>query len=199
MPGKKPTVVCILAGGLSQRMGRDKSRLRLGRRTLVGHLRATVKELGWPVRVLRRDLVERCGPLGGIYTALRTTRAEVVMFLACDMPFVSSAWLQQLRSALRMKDHAVFTVANDRVGFPLILRRGVLETVKEQMSAGKLSLQDLALGTRGRKLCQPAARAGEALNINLPADWLMAVERLEWLRRESMDNEKRAKRDGWLV
>ena len=185
-PVNEPTVVCILAGGLSQRMGRDKSRLRLGRRTLVGHIRATLKDSGWPVRVLRRDLVERCGPLGGIYTALRTTRADVLIFLACDMPFVSIAWLQQLRRALRKRDHAVFTVANDRVGFPLILRREVLETVQEQVSAGKVSLQHLALETRARQLCQPAARLGEAFNINYPEEWLRAMEKVESERQKSI-------------
>src|SRR6266566_1093085 len=82
--------ICILAGGLSRRMGRDKSRLRLGRRTMLGHIRGEARKLGFPVRVIRRDAVPRCGPLGGVYTALKTTRAHAVVFLACDMPFVSA-------------------------------------------------------------------------------------------------------------
>ena len=192
-PGNDQTMVCILAGGLSQRMGCDKSRLRLGRHTLVGRLRATLKDSGWPVRVLRRDVVERCGPLGGIYTALRTARAGVVMFLACDMPFVSVAWLQQLRRGLRKKDRAVFTVAHDRVGFPLILRRGELEFVKGQMAAGKFSLQDLALKTHARQMHLPLARHHEAVNINTSAEWIRAKERVELQRQESIHTaEKRA-------
>ena len=71
-------------------MGRDKSRLKLGRRTMLGHIRAEAKTLGLPVRVIRRDLVPRCGPLGGIFTALKTTSADGVLFLACDMPFIRS-------------------------------------------------------------------------------------------------------------
>src|SRR2546430_17716334 len=86
--------ICLLAGGQSRRMGRDKSRLKLGRRTLLGHIRAEAKTLGLPVRVIRRDLVPRCGPLGGIYTALKSTRADGVLFLACDMPFVRAALLK---------------------------------------------------------------------------------------------------------
>lgn len=188
--GNDQTIVCILAGGLSQRMGCDKARLRLGRHTLVGHLRTTLKESEWPVRVLRRDIVKRCGPIGGIYTALRKTRADVVIFLACDMPFVSIAWLRTLRRGLRKRDRAVFTVANGKVGFPLILRRGELEFVKGQMAAGKFSLQDLALGRCARRMRQPAARVGEASNINTPEDWLKAVEKVASQRRNSIHKAK---------
>ena len=89
---------CILAGGLSSRMGTDKARLRLGRKTLLGHVRAAARAAGLPLRVIRRDIVPRCGPLGGVYTALRSTRAEAVMFLSCDMPFVTGELLQRLLS-----------------------------------------------------------------------------------------------------
>src|SRR5215213_7030364 len=88
--------ICILAGGLSSRMGRDKSKLRLGGKTLLSHVRKTAGTLDLPVRVVRRDLVPRCGPMGGIYTALKTTSAEAVLFLACDMPQISSALLKKL-------------------------------------------------------------------------------------------------------
>src|SRR5882724_1066931 len=88
--------ICILAGGLSSRMGRDKSRLRLGGRTLLAHIRATAKTVGLPHRIIRRDLVVHCGPMGGLYTALMTSRADATLFLACDMPFVSAGLLEML-------------------------------------------------------------------------------------------------------
>ena len=70
---------------------------------MLGHVRAAAKATGWPVRVIRRDLVERCGPLGGIYTALKTSEAAVEVFLACDMPFVSTELLRQLVAQLSAK------------------------------------------------------------------------------------------------
>lgn len=85
--------VCILAGGHSTRMGRDKARLQLGGVSLLTRLRRTARELHLPARVIRRDLVPRCGPLGGIFTALTVTSAEAMLFLSCDMPFVTSALL----------------------------------------------------------------------------------------------------------
>src|ERR1700758_3718281 len=87
---------CVLAGGLSSRMGRDKSRLRLGSRTMPGMIRTTTSKLLLRTRVIRRDSVARCGPIGGILTALNCSRADVVFVLACDMPFISAPLLRRL-------------------------------------------------------------------------------------------------------
>src|SRR5258706_6638023 len=81
--------VCILAGGLSRRMGTDKARLRLGSRTMLQHVQAAAKATGLPVRVISKDLIPNCGPLGGLYTALKTTKHDAILALACDMPFVT--------------------------------------------------------------------------------------------------------------
>src|SRR5262249_39630703 len=86
--------ICILAGGSSKRMGRDKSRLRVGPTTMLGHIRKAAGATGLPVRIIRRDCIPKCGPLSGIYTALKTTRADAVLFLACDMPLISKDLIQ---------------------------------------------------------------------------------------------------------
>jgi len=105
--------ICILAGGLSSRMGRDKSRLRLGGRTLLAHVRATAKMIGLPHRIIRRDLVAHCGPLGGLYTALVTSRADATLFLSCDMPFVSAGLLEMLVRKARHNENALFVERTD--------------------------------------------------------------------------------------
>ena len=161
--------ICLLAGGLSSRMGRDKARLRLGRRTLLGHVRAVARALALPVRVIRRDLVPRCGPLGGVYTALLTSRAEIILFMACDMPFVSVELLQTLaRRAARAR--AVFSLEAGRAGFPFALRRTTQPVVQRQVQAGAFSLQALAKKLRARTLPAPGG-ALELFNINTPEDW----------------------------
>src|SRR3989442_2366376 len=100
--------ICILAGGLSSRMGRNKSRLRLGGRTLLAHIHATAKTIGLPLRIIRRDLVVHCGPLGGLYSALVTSRADATLFLACDMPFVSAGLLEMLVRKAEHNENALF-------------------------------------------------------------------------------------------
>src|SRR2546427_11353860 len=110
--------ICILAGGSSSRMGRDKSRLRLGGRTLLAHIRATAKTIGLPHRIIRRDLVVHCGPMGGLYTALVTSRADATLFLSCDMPFVSAGRFGRNLPKAGKKQNPVFFLGEGRGGVP---------------------------------------------------------------------------------
>jgi len=163
--------VCVLAGGLSLRLGRDKARLRLGGRTLVGHLRARARSLGWPMRVIRRDLVPRCGPLGGVYTALKTSRAELVVFLACDMPLVSADLLRRMRRRLAAGGSGLWVQQGGVVGFPFCLRRRVLPEVEQLLARGEFSLQALARAAGARSLVPSPAEAASLVNINTREDW----------------------------
>ena len=167
--------ICILAGGLSSRMGRDKSRLRLGGRTLLAHTRATAKMIGLPHRIIRRDLVAHCGPLGGLYTALVTSRADATLFLSCDMPFVSAGLLEMLVRKAKRKENALFVEANGLVGFPLVLfRRTALPVVESQLGKMAFSLQRLAQALCSQTIRLAASQARELFNINTPDDLTQA-------------------------
>ena len=165
--------VCILAGGLSTRMGRAKARLRLGKRSLLGCVRRNVADLELPVRVIRKDLVRRCGPLGGLYTALKTTKAFAVLFLPCDMPFISTASLRRCL-ALFNGERAVFAVSRGQPGFPIIMPVALLPLVKSQIDAGKFALHQLARVTAARRVRLPAR---ELFNVNTPDDLAKARKR----------------------
>src|SRR2546430_16860710 len=104
--------ICIRAGGLSRRMGRNKASIRIGGLTLLRRVRKTAAELELPIRIIRRDLVPRCGPLGGIYTGLITSRAAAELFLACDMPFVEAEFLKSLIDHFSKCGRPVFTRLN---------------------------------------------------------------------------------------
>lgn len=172
-----PTVtISILAGGRSSRMGRDKARLRVAGKSLLGYVRSIARKTGWPVRVIRRDAVARCGPLGGIYTALTKSRAEAHVFLACDMPFVSSDLLTTLatRLSLSPKEEAVFATLDGTVGFPFCIRATALPVVEKQIREKRFSLQSLAGVLRAKLLRVPKRRAVELFNVNTPAEWLVA-------------------------
>ena len=163
--------ISILAGGRSARMGRDKTRLRFGGRSLLGHVRAAAEATGWPVRIIRRDAVPRCGPLGGIYTALKTSRADAELFLPCDMPFISPVLLTDLADRFGTKHHAVFATADGRAGFPFLLRAAALPVVEQQIRSQQFSIQSLAEVLNAKFFRVPKARAVELVNINTPADW----------------------------
>ena len=123
MPAREKLEICILAGGLSTRMGRDKTRLKIGPMTMLARVRqaAAAALPANPVRVIRKDIVPRCGPLGGIATALKKSGARAVLFLACDMPLVSPALLRRIVRASRDGERAVFAEQSKRVGFPCAL------------------------------------------------------------------------------
>ena len=167
----------MLAGGLSERMRRDKARLKLGERSMLGQIRSLAKGLGLPVRVIRKDRVPRCGPLGGVFTALGTSRNDGELFLACDMPFVHPEILQDLIARFRRKARPIFVITRSGAGFPFLLPTGVLETVAQQIRAKDYSLQALARYLRAQSFRPSPLQARTLFNINTPADWKEALKR----------------------
>ena len=103
----------VMAGGLSSRMGRDKTRISIhgtGEPTLLESTVALLRRHTSRVYVSCRnpeeaapftpvlDVVERQGPFGGLYSALLTMR-EPLLVLSCDLPFMNDATLNRLISA----------------------------------------------------------------------------------------------------
>ncbi len=171
-PRTEEIEICILAGGLSLRMGSDKAKLRLGGKSFLAHIRATAKTLELPARIIRRDLVPRCGPLGGIYTALKTSRAEAILFLACDMPQVSETLLQKLLELFRANGSPVFSWINHRAAFPFLLRQDALPMIEQLILKKQFSIQILAKKSRANKFRPGRAFQSNFLNINTPSDWI---------------------------
>lgn len=158
-------------------MGRNKARLRLGRRTLLAHVRRAVDGLGLKVRVVRKDLVPRCGPLGGIYTGLKTSRGEAEVFLSCDMPFVTRELIEEMLRAFVREGRAIFVEHRRTAGFPLMLSVAQVGTVEQEIGAGRFSLQNLAWRLKAKRLRLKGAGARQLFNINTPADWEEARKR----------------------
>lgn len=172
-------------------MGGDKARLRLGRRTLLGHVKTAASLSRWPVRVVRRDVVPRCGPLGGIYTGLISGGDRWVVFLSCDQPFVAPATLRELARAVRLNARPVFFADDDGVvGFPFALPAKAAAVVTEQIEQGELSLQKLARRLRSVICPIPPAQAWRWFNVNTPAEF----ERARALWRERGGEVKRVAR-----
>jgi molybdopterin-guanine dinucleotide biosynthesis protein A len=109
----------ILAGGASSRMGQDKGLLEFNGIPLIVHtakliepLVASVTVVGSPERFASLGLSAipddgvsenavtniSGGPLRGIAAALAKTRSPWNLILACDLPYLSAAWLEWLLS-----------------------------------------------------------------------------------------------------
>jgi molybdopterin-guanine dinucleotide biosynthesis protein A len=107
----------VLAGGASRRMGRDKALLAMDGARMVERIAARVRapagnlmllgspekygHLGFPVIA---DEIENCGPLGGLYTALRRGIADWNLLVACDMPHVTETLLSPMLEAAKAPD-----------------------------------------------------------------------------------------------
>jgi molybdopterin-guanine dinucleotide biosynthesis protein A len=164
-------------------MGQDKSRLRLGGRTLLSHIRATARRAQLPVRVIRRDLVPRCGPMGGIYTALVTSRSEAVLFLSCDMPFVSEVLIKKILARVRPRTKGLFVFHEEIVGFPFLLTVKTLPQIEQLRAQNRFSLQFLAKTIQAAKITPGASVAAQLFNVNTPEEWRIA--RRLWRRSQS--------------
>jgi len=186
MPQQKPkTEICILAGGLSRRMGRDKARLQFGRFSLLGHVKKTALKTGFPVRIIRRDSIPRCGPLGGIYTALATTRANVLVFLPCDMPLITSKLLLDSLKKLKPSHKALFVSHNEFIGFPFILRKDSMPVISNEIKSRRYSLENLARALDAKILPSPRRWWPQMLNINTQQDLAAARELVGKFRQKA--------------
>lgn len=99
----------ILAGGESSRMGRDKALLELGGVPLILRTARLLEAAAGPPAVIGNpeayeplglrliaDDWPAAGPLGGIATALRASDVPWSLVVACDLPYLTRAWLDYL-------------------------------------------------------------------------------------------------------
>src|SRR5437588_13016 len=95
----------ILVGGLSSRMGSDKSQLTLNGQTAVERIATelqnavnVVSVVGPPSGAIAKipDIHEKWGPLGGIHAALAAATSDWCLIVACDLPFVTRELFQRL-------------------------------------------------------------------------------------------------------
>jgi molybdopterin-guanine dinucleotide biosynthesis protein A len=190
------TAAAILAGGQARRFGgRDKSRLLVEGRTImvrqvevlqrvasdvfvVGPASDTTVELGLPVHA---DLIPGLGAIGGLYTALEVTAADLVLVVACDLPFLDAGLLERLVALSAGGDGA--WVRSPRGVEPLLAcyRRSARGAILEAIRAGRLKAADLGGVLRLIELGPPELERFGPIdrllaNINTPDDYA----RIEW-------------------
>ena len=199
----------ILAGGRAARFGgRDKSALVIDGRSILDRqiaelLRVTDDvlvvgaEMGSggflfepahqkstrPLFRLVPDRTPGCGPLGGLDAALAAARDDVVVIVACDMPFVTWAFLNHLLDLAREADAVV--PRTERGYHPLCAAytRACLPAVARRLADRRLKMTGLLEEVRVRELTAGEIDVfGDPLrllaNVNTPADY----EEFEGLR-----------------
>ncbi|MDA7915678.1 molybdenum cofactor guanylyltransferase [Verrucomicrobia bacterium] len=163
------TSIALLVGGRSQRMGSNKLLKRISGKTLLRTTFETACAIGLPVQLIRRDIIEHCGPLSGVITAFRNTTSLNILFLAGDMPWVTETYLRQLVS-FGILGAPVFSFNDSQVGFPFVLQRAQLEVVEDQIERNQRSLQRLFLNLNACVLLRPRDVERQLMNVNTPHD-----------------------------
>jgi len=165
-------------------MGQDKALLQFQGTALIAHIARTVREaagnvtlvgnperygfLGYPVV---RDRVPSCGPLGGIYTALRTSTTDWNLVVACDMPGISAPVLTALLNRSARSGKRCVTAQGKNGGWePLcaVYHRDCLPVLASALRDKRLRMMDLMKELDAEaEVVEPLALA----NVNTPAEW----------------------------
>jgi molybdenum cofactor guanylyltransferase len=179
----------ILVGGLSRRMGKDKSRLVFGKQTVVERIATQLGSVteqvslvgtGYNAATLRvvPDVYERWGALGGIHAALTACRAEWAAIVACDLPFVTADLFSRL-STFRQQADAVVPIQSDGRPQPvcaLYRREACLQATEVLVATGEHTPRALLAKVRTRwvrlnELKDLSGSENFFFNVNRPEDY----------------------------
>ena len=156
---RSDVAAAILAGGQARRFGgRDKSRLVVGGRTIivrqldvlqqvagevfiVGPTDGRFADVGVPVHA---DRVAGGGALGGLVTALEVARADRVIVVACDLPFLEASVLARLVELAEGHDAAWVRGARGPEPLVACYQRSCRDRLAARLAAGDRRLSDLA-------------------------------------------------------
>ena len=193
-----PIYGLILAGGASKRMQRDKAALEYQGKTQLArafelasrHVNKVFVSLRadqtsdptraqWPMIV---DSSEGEGPVVGIRSALAAHAEVAWLVLACDLPFLSDAAIEEL---LRRRDPGAFATAyksaHDGLPEPLcaIWEPAAAQVLADYQAAGGHCPRKFLIRHGAHLLDLPDPRALD--NVNTPQEYSQAVAALETL------------------
>jgi molybdenum cofactor guanylyltransferase len=188
----------ILAGGESSRMGREKALLEIGGMPLILRTARLVESVAGSatvvgespaIRALGLDTVADdwpgAGPLGGIATALRTSRAGWSLVVACDLPYLTRAWLEYLVSCALASDADAVIAMNLGGAEPLCAayRETAEPAIRSAVALGNRKVRSMLENLRG-EVIEPAewkrfdSDGYLFKNMNSPEDYEEARARL---------------------
>jgi len=186
----------IVAGGAASRLGgRDKSLLPLGNRSFLDGLLAELRPLTDRILVVANDrarfrhaavpvvpdLIAGAGALGGIYTALSAATTDLVLVVACDLPFLTGRFLEHLTGAAPGFDLTIPRSADGLQPMCAVYSRACLAPIRARIVTATLRVQDLAADVRTRELGPEELAAFDPdgvlfFNVNTQADYQRALE-----------------------
>lgn len=183
----------VLAGGKSSRYGRNKALVEMKgirlidrvvgvmgsvfqRLLLVTNTPHEYAYLGIP---MVEDIIKGLGPIGGIYTGLKTISDPAGFFVACDMPFINPHLIRRMIEVSPGYDAVV-----PRLGWKIeplhaLYNTSCLPFIEENIKSGKYQVITVYDNLRVRYLSEEEIRRFDIelktfINVNKPNELISA-------------------------
>ena len=186
----------VLAGGLSSRMGENKAKLMRNDVDMLSFSKQLLTDIGIKDIVISGnnyqvpDLIENAGPVAGIYSVLQQYRPSAILALPVDLPLMTPAALNQLKTKGELSQKACFFQGHN---IPLYLpNNGYVELFMSQAfalkqptatgsatSAKKNGPSFKALLNQVPHISVVAEQSSHLFNTNTPEQWQQAKARFK--------------------
>lgn len=177
--------VVILAGGQSRRMGKNKAELKIDGisflDTLVNELEGFDElmvsvdkivnhpEIKYP---MIEDLYYDCGPMSGLYSALKKCISDALIVVPCDVPLFSRTMAMKMISSLDSETDAVLVVTEEGRIHPLcgVYTKKCLNRLEKCLEGGVYRMRDMLLELR-IKAYLAGKESWRIQNVNTPEEY----------------------------
>lgn len=172
----------ILAGGKSSRMGTDKGLLLFNDKHLIEWSIEELQKIFSKIVIVSnkqvykkfklsviKDIRKNLGPAGGIYSALKYTKADYIFVISCDMPLITSEAIHFLVSQLNGCDILVPLCQNKVQPLFALYSKNCFLKWKELIDKGETKLQVMIEQFNVKKVSvnnNPLFKAEQFININ---------------------------------
>jgi molybdopterin-guanine dinucleotide biosynthesis protein A len=187
----------VLAGGASQRMGRDKAFLELDGRPLIQIVVERMIGICSEVLIVSGDVAPYAGSgvpvvqdrfpnvgvLGGLHAGLYAASHELSLAVGCDMPFLKPDLLQAFARWAAGVDVALLRRGEHVEPLHAAYRRTCVPAIEKAIRAGKRRIVSFFPEVRVRYVTLEEVRPLDPQlisfrNLNTPQEWQAAKE--EW-------------------
>lgn len=190
----------ILAGGKSSRMGKNKALLPIDG---ISNIERIVKSLAGIFEEIIivandeeafeflnlpivKDKVKEKGPLAGIQAGLLAAKHETNLFIACDMPFISSQIAKQLVEQSEGFDAVVPVIDGKQHPLFAVYKKSLLPTLEDCLMTNQLRMKHLIervnvnYRTEEHLLNKEIAKLDQVFyNMNYPSEYEEAKKLIE--------------------
>lgn len=174
----------VLAGGLSSRMGRDKSRMEWQGQSLLERAvdlltplcaellisANTGEERLYGQRVIADKLPSR-GPLSGIHASLTESRTQMNILIPCDMPLLTPGLISHLMENALPGRVSLPYLQGESMPLPAVLPRGLAPLLEENIQKGEYKLMKSIYQADPVLISCDRFDVREFRNINRPEDF----------------------------